>query len=316
MTSKTVCILGGTGFVGQHLAARLTRAGYRCIIPSRHRERHRDLLVLPNVEVVTADIHDPATLARLFQGCSAVINLVAVINETTRGDFERIHVELPLKIVAACHAAGVKRLLHMSTLNADAGKGASQYLRSKGAGENIAHQATDLHVTSFRPSVIFGPGDHLFNRFACLLRALPILPLACPDSRLAPVYVGDVVEAMARALDNKATFGQRYDLCGPHSYTLRQIVEITGRVIRRRRSIIALGDGLSALQARLLGLLPGKLMTYDNYLSLKTPAVCTGGFPAVFGITPVTVESVVPLYLGHADQRGRYDGFRQNAARD
>lgn len=316
MSRKTICLLGGTGFVGHHLSAALTQAGYSVLVPSRYRERHRSLLVLPGVTVVDANIHDEPTLTRLLKNCHAVINLVAILNENRHGDFEKVHVELPRKILRACQANNISRLIHMSALNADATQGSSEYLRSKGKGEDLVHAAADMQVTSFRPSIIFGPDDHFFNRFATLLRTLPLMPIACPDSQMAPIYVGDVVSAMVKSLEDKTTFGQRYELCGPEVFTLRDLVMYTARLIKSKRRLVPLGDGLSALQGRVLGMLPGKLFTYDNYLSLQTPAVCRQPFPSQFGIQPVTVDSIVPLYIGGKDLRGRYDGMRRVAARN
>ena len=309
-----VCLLGGTGFVGGHLAALLSAHGYRVRIPTRRADRHKALRVLPGVELVQADVHDPAALRALLRGCAAAVNLVAILNERKAGRFQDVHVTLPRNLVKLCSESGVRRLLHMSALNADAARGPSRYLKSKGEGEDLVHKADDLQVTSFRPSVIFGPDDHFFNRFACLLRMpMPVFPLACPQAHFAPVFVGDVAQAMLVALEEPQTIGHRYDLCGPHAYTLKELVELTARVLGLRRSVIGLSPGLSRLQAAVLGHLPGRAFTRDNYLSLQVDAVCSGGFPALFGITPASVEALVPLYLRHRDQRGRLDDIRQRA---
>ncbi len=316
MTAKTICVLGGTGFVGHQLVSQLTRAGYYVVAPSRNRERHRSLQVLPKVDVIDADIHDEETLNALFVGCHAVINLTAILNENRRGDFQQVHVELVEKVINACKNTGVSRLLHMSALNADADKGSSQYLRSKGEGEALALAADGLDVTSFRPSVIFGEDDSFFNKFANLLLNLPVLPLTCPDSRMAPIYVSDVAEAMVKALNDRTTFGQSYDLCGPKSYSLKELVDYTNQLTGLKRRIIPLGNGMSAMMGRIMGMMPFKPFSYDNYLSLQTPAVCDGAFPSQFGVTPISIEIIVPKYIGAADIRGRYDDIRQKAARD
>ncbi len=316
MSSNTICILGGTGFVGHQLASQLTRAGYFVVVPSRNMERHRSLQVLPKVEVVNADIHDEDTLKALFAGCHAVINLVAILNENKRGEFKKVHIELVEKMISACRSSGVTRLLHMSAINADAENGSSAYLRSKGEGEKLALAATDLNVTAFRPSVIFGEDDHFFNKFAGMLRKLPFLPLTCPDSRMAPIFVSDVAEVMVKSLCDKSTYGKTYDLCGPEAYTLKELVDYTNRLTDLQRTIIPLGDGLSALTGRIMGMMPFKPFTYDNYLSLKTPAVSSSPFPSQFGVTPKTIENVVSKYVGRGDMRGRYDDIRQRAARD
>ncbi len=312
-----ICILGGTGFVGTHLAARLARDGHRIRILTRRRARHRELLVLPGVELVDAEIHDLDALKRHVAGCDVVINLVGVLNETGRrsGGFQRAHVELPRHIAIACEAAGIRRVLHMSALGADP-SGPSMYQRTKAEGEALLHAWEGLHVTSFRPSVIFGPGDSFLNRFAGLLKLAPLLfPLPCPEARFQPVYVGDVAEVFARALDNPATHGQSYALCGPRQYTLEALVRYTARVLGLRRAVIGLGDGLSRLQAAVMERVPGKPFSRDNYLSMQRPNVCGEPFPSIFGIEPVDLECVVPSYLGRKHQRARLDEFRRNARR-
>jgi NADH dehydrogenase len=191
-------------------------------------------------------------------------------------------------------------LLQMSALNADADSGGSAYLRSKGAGEDLAHGAAGLTVTSFRPSVIFGRGDSLFNRFASLIDlTLGIMPLACPGARFAPVWVGDVAEAMVRSIDDPRTFGQRLDLCGPRIFTLEGLVEYTAGRMGRKLMLARLNDKASRLQARVLEWVPGKPLSLDNYLSLQTPSVC-GEHNGLLelGIHPTDVDAIVPGYLG------------------
>jgi uncharacterized protein YbjT (DUF2867 family) len=300
MIHRKICILGGGGFVGRRIAARLVDPRFRVVIPTRHYHRHRDLTVLPSVRLVEGDVHDPAFLRRVFQGMDAVVNLVGVLNESGRSGrgFARVHAELPAKVVEACHQSGVSRLLHMSALNA-AVDAPSHYLRTKAMGEDTVHRAAsvDFHVTSFRPSVIFGAHDSFTNRFAQLLKLAPVFPLACPRSRFQPVYVEDVAHAFVEALDLHKTFGQRYALCGPKIYTLHEIVDYVARVVQRRRRIVDLNDWLSHVQAAMLEFLPGKPFSLDNYRSLKLDNVCRDGFPTLFGITPTPMEEVVPSYL-------------------
>lgn len=318
MKRHSICVLGGTGFVGRHLVNQLAHAGHRVRVATRHRERHRELLVLPTVDVVEADIHDPVALGKLVAGCDTVINLVAVLNEGRRNQFHDVHVELVRKLGAAAKQHGATRLLHMSALNADARSGASRYLRSKGEGEDAAHAlaAADFAVTSFRPSVIYGPGDHFFNKFAALLKLPGPLPLPCPDARFAPVFVNDVARAFVAALDLKPSYGRRYELCGPRAYTLRQLVKYAANVLGRKKSIIGLPDAVSRLQAAVMGRLPGKPFTRDNYDSMQVAAVCEGPFPALFGFEPAALETVVPYYLGRHDQHAFFDAVRQEARHD
>ncbi len=316
MKNGTVCLIGGSGFVGRHMAARLSNAGWCVRIPTRHSARQRDLQVLPGVRLSGADIFDAQSLRGLCDGCDAVINLVGILNEKGhdgRG-FLRAHVELAEKLLTACREQGVPRLLHMSALNADVRQTHSHYLRTKGVAEDLVHAAATqgLRVTSFQPSVIFGPGDSFFNRFGTLLKKIPVVfPLACPEAQFAPVYVGDVTTAFIKALTTPATVGQRYALCGPTRYTLRQMVEYTAHVLGLRRHIIGLSPALSSLQSRVFEYLPGKPFSRDNYWSLQKPSVCNAPFPELFDITPSSIEAIVPGYLANRTQRSRYDDFRK-----
>jgi NADH dehydrogenase len=301
MSSLRIALLGGTGFVGSSLCERLVMAGHEVRILARHAERHRNLLVLPTAQVVEADVHNPIVLKREFQDIDVVVNLVGILNESGRDGkgFEHAHAELPAKVVQACRQSGVTRLLHMSALHASP-EGPSHYLRSKGRGEQIVHEAESaaLHVTSFRPSVIFGPRDSFTNRFAGLLRQVPfVFPLACANARLQPVYVEDVVQAFVLALDRHATFGQRYNLCGPQVYSLLEIVIYLARQLGLKRHILPLNDTLSYLQASVLQFAPGKPFTPDNYRSLQVAAVCETPFPIIFGRTPGRFDEIVPTYI-------------------
>ena len=318
-----VCVLGGTGFVGRHLVAHLAHAGYRVRVLTTRSERHRELKILPGVELVEASIYNEGSLEKHFRQFlgehGAVINLVGILNESRRPGrrFRDAHIALPQTVVNACRKAGVRRLLHMSALKADAESGPSKYLRTKGEGEAIVMGAQDLAATCFRPSVIFGHDDQFLNRFARLLALSPLVfPLACAQARFAPVYVEDVAEAMVRALQNPHTVGQCYELCGPRSYTLRELVAYTAQLGGRRKLIIGLGGALSWLQGLLMEYLPGQPFSRDNYLSTKVDSTCGAPFPALFGIQPRSLESVAPGYLGARDPNTRFNHLRRHAARD
>ncbi|MGE4112185.1 MAG: complex I NDUFA9 subunit family protein, partial [Burkholderiales bacterium] len=283
MQFTDICIIGGSGFVGRHLCQQLAGRGYRVRVPTRDRERAKVLTLLPTVEVMVADVHDPAALAAAIRGCDAVINLVGVLHDGRgTGGFGGAHVELARKVVAACRDAGVRRLLHMSALAA-APDAPSNYLRSKGEAEHLVLDS-GLDVTVFRPSVIFGPEDNFLNLFAGLLRMFPVLPLAGHKARFQPVYVGDVAAAFVRSLADRTTFGGRYDLCGPKRYSLRELVAWVGATTGCRRPIIGLGRTLSLLQAAAMEVLPVRLMTRDNLRSMQVDSVCDCAFP--FGIKP------------------------------
>jgi uncharacterized protein YbjT (DUF2867 family) len=312
MEINDICVIGGSGFVGRSVVQLLAARGLRVRVPTRDRERAKALILLPTVDVISADVHDPATLAELVDGAGAVINLVGVLHEGRgRQGFTEAHVELTRKLLAACSVAGVRRYLHMSALGADP-KGPSRYQQTKGAAAALV-RASSLDWTMFRPSVMFGADDRFLNLFAKLLGLLPVMLLAKADARFQPVYVEDVAAAFVRALDDRASFGQTYDLCGPQVYTLRELVALAGSLSGRPRPIIGLGAALSYVQAFALELLPVKLMSRDNLASMKIANVSSAPFP--FGIRPVAIEAVAPDWFGEATPRARYRNYRGHAGR-
>ena len=313
MAPQRVVVVGGSGFVGRHVVARLAAAGHAVVVPTRRRESAKHLILLPTVEVVEADVYDRAALVRLFAGATAVVNLVGILNESGRATFARSHVELVRTLTAACAATGVRRFLQMSALHADPA-GPSQYQRSKGEAEVIV-KASSLAWTIFRPSVIFGPEDSFLNLFAQLVRLLPVVALGSPNARFQPVYVGDVARCIAHALTDDATIGQSYDLCGPTAYTLRELVRYVGQVSGAERPIIPLGPRLSRLQATVLEMLPGPLMSRDNLASMTRDNVCDCVFPPVFGIAPAALEAIAPEYLAPAARHSPYDAYRAGGGR-
>ena len=294
MNTQPVIVLGGTGFVGRHLVAALVARGHRVTVPSRNVSG----AALPDgVALHSGDVHDPEFLRAAFAGSAAVINLVGILNES--GDdgrgFEDVFVGLTATVIAAMRGAGVRRLLHMSSLNA--GQGDSHYLQSRGRAEAQVRDA-GLDATIFRPSVIAGPGDGLFCRFDALLRLAPVLPIGRADARFQPVWVGDVVEAFVRALDDDASIGQGYDLVGPDVMTLSEIIRMTARARGRHRAVIALPDALGRLQAEIGEHLPGKPISRDNWRSLQSDSVSSDNGLVRLGITPTPVAPKLPEILG------------------
>ena len=312
-TPQHVLVLGGTGFVGRHLIARLAAAGHRVTVIARRRANARHLILLPTVQVVEGDPFDAATLAERMRGASAVVNLVGILHESPREAFADIHVEGTRKVVAACRSGSVARLLHMSAINA-APDAPSRYLRSKGEAEKIVADS-GLAWTIFRPSVIFGREDSFLNRFASLLRSFPVIPLGAAGARFAPIYVTDVVRCFGHALSDDTTIGQRYNLCGPDVYTLKELFLHVGETIGRPRRIVALGPALASLQARVFEALPGKLLSRDNLASMQKDAVCGAPFPPVFGFAPTRLATVAPTWLAPAAVKSRFDPLRAQGRR-
>lgn len=307
---KKVVLLGGTGFVGRALCERLQAEGYRLRVLTRSAKAHAGMYPSeaagPTLELVEGDVTSFDFLCEQFAGCDVAINLIGILNERGHGgrEFQALHAELPRTFARACRQSRVGRVLHMSALGAQAGSAPSRYLRSKGEGANAlqVELGSKIPWTIFCPSVIFGPGDSFTNRFAKLLRFMPgFFPLACPNARFAPAFIGDVVEAFACAIDRSDTHGRRYQLCGPNEYSLREVVDYLAVISERRRRIIGLSDRLSRMQATMMEFIPGKPLSRDNYMSLQMDSTCDAdngepGFTAL-GIAPESMEKIVPTYL-------------------
>ncbi len=313
-----VLLLGGSGFIGRHVAERLALDQHVITIPTRRRERsRRDLITLPTVDLVTADVHDDATLERLIAGSDVVINLVGILQSrpgTPYGpDFERAHVALPRRVAQLCSRHAVTRLLHMSALGADL-EGPSEYLRSRGAGEAAVRDAGGaLAITVFRPSVVFGPGDSFLTLFARMQRWLPFIPLAMTGARFQPVFVEDVAEAIARSVTDPASAGQTFELAGPQVFTLGELVALAGTFSGHPRPILALPRFIGLVQAAVMERLPGALLSRDNLRSMSVDNVSQARWP--FGLVPTALATVAPGWLGKAWPRSRFDRHRAVAGR-
>jgi NADH dehydrogenase len=306
MTVHSVCVLGGTGFIGEAIVARLGAASHDVKVLTRNPAQHRALKVLPTVRLVRADVHDEARLVREFAGCDVVINLVGILNETALGrgsgaQFRRVHTELPQKVVRACKAGSVRRYLHMSGLKADSKRGPSHYLLSKGAAEDYIREHCAQggpEYVIFQPSVVFGPGDAFINNFAGILKLVPgVLPLACADAKFAPVYVGDVADAFIACLDRRDVAGRTFQLCGPDVVTLGDIVRETARVLGLKRIIVPLPRAISRVQAAVMDFVPGKPLSTDNFLSATVDSVCDCDGLGGLGIARTPIRGTIEKYL-------------------
>ena len=302
MLIKKIAILGGTGFVGQSLCNRLSKDGYKLKVPTRNREYNRDnLILLPNLELIETDIHNSDDLKELLIDCDAVINLVGILNEKRNNGkgFRKVHVELVKNLISICKVHGTRRILQISALGADAKNGKSFYLKTKGEAEKLLRSnSVGIKTTILKPSVIFGKKDSFFNRFAKLLKICPFFfPLACYKTKFSPIYVLDVVEMIAKSINDPNSYNKSYQLCGPKTYSLKNLISFTSETLDLKCVIIPLNNTLSYIQARVFDFLPNKPFSTDNYLSAQTDSICECNDLFRYNIKPTAIEDIVPQYL-------------------
>jgi len=294
-----VAIIGGSGFVGRHLAHRLHTDGHRVTVLTRQAPPILSSEQMP-IRVVQVDSQSTAALTEALSGITTLINLAGILHQCGQQSFNAVHAELPARLVQACTTAGVARYLHMSALRADMNQPPSAYLRSKARGEMMAREASQqLAVIIFRPSIIFGEGDNFFGQFAKMLRWMPVFPLVCPNARFAPVWVDNVAGAFSAVINQPAQPGLReaYNLCGPMSYSFRELIRFTAGALGLPRLIVGLPNWMAKLQGRVLQHLPGPLFTLDNYDSLQSDSVCECNDLERLDIKPVALEAIMTSLL-------------------
>ncbi|MDX6751104.1 complex I NDUFA9 subunit family protein [Geminicoccaceae bacterium 1502E] len=301
MRNKVVTIFGGSGFLGRHLVRRLAERGATVRVPTRDPEGAAFLRPMGSIgQIVLIESHglEEAELRRHVAGADYVVNLVGILHERRRGDFERLQGELPGRIAAAAKVAGVKRMVQISAIGADPDSSAA-YARTKAQGEAAVHEAFPEAVI-LRPSVVFGPEDGFFNRFAEMARIAPALPLIGGGrTRFQPVYVGDVAAAIVAALERPDAAGRTYELGGPGTYSFRELMEYLLGLLGRRRLLVNLPFGAARLQARFMELLPEPPLTRDQVEMLRRDNVVSGETPTLadLGVEPTPLEIVVPDYV-------------------
>lgn len=315
MQLKKICVLGGSGFVGSAIVAKLDAAGYLVTVLTRRRDTAKHLFLLPNVNVVECDVLDYQALNSVLRGTDVVINLIGILHQSRRLSFNAIHHQLPAQLAKICADLNIKRLIHMSSLRAHE-HAPSQYLRSKAAGEAALNAVKDkVNITIFKPSIIFGRGDRFTNLFATMIKWLPVILLAKPDAKFQPIWVEDVASCFVNSVNNNDTYGQTYELAGPKVYTFRELLKQIMQALSIKRTVIGLSNTLSYLQALSMEFLPIKLMSRDNIKSMEVDSVSQQPLPIVLGVEPSELAAVLPEYLADRNARGAYDRFRSFAAR-
>ena len=301
MATRTVAtVFGGSGFIGRYVVKRLAARGYVVRVAVRYPEAALFLKPMGDVGQIVplaASVTDEASATRAIEGSEFVVNAVGILAESRPGDFQRIHAEGPGRIARIAAASGVRKLVHLSALGADPASD-SLYASSKAAGEVNVRQAFPL-ATILRPSVVFGPEDRFFNRFAGMARMLPFMPVVAGGAKFQPVYVGDVADAVMAALDRADAAGRVFELGGPQALSMREILAYVLQETGRDRRMVDMPMGLLALQAAVLERLPGKLLTRDQLKLLARDNVLTPGADglAELGVAATPIERVVPAYL-------------------
>ena len=311
MRNRRSAVLGGSGFIGRYVVQRLAARGDVIAVGCRRAEGARFLMPQGNVGQIAAlnlDIGDEEVLPAFLAGNEALVNCVGILSESGPQSFERVHHTGPARLARLAREAGIERFVHISAIGADS-RSTSAYARTKAAGEAAVRDAFPT-VTILRPSVVFGPEDQFFNRFAAMAMISPVLPLiGGGETRFQPVYVGDVADAVVKCLDDPATAGRTYELGGPKIYSFRELIELLLAEIRRKRLLLDLPFGLAAFQARLMAILPNPPLTPDQVELLKRDNVVSSGAMtlAALGLTPTAVEGILPTYLDRFRRGGWYE---------
>lgn len=305
-------MLGGSGFIGRYVVQRLAARGDVVPVGCRHAEDAKFLMtfgLVGQIAAVNIALDDEQLLPAFLAGSQAAINCVGILAERGTQTFERVHHLGPARMARIAREAGVERLVHISAIGADP-RSTSAYARTKAAGEAAVRDAFPT-ATILRPSIVFGPEDQFFNRFAAIAMISPFLPLiGGGHTRFQPVYVGDVADAVLKCLEDPATAGRTYELGGPKAYTMRELLELLLAEVRRKRVLVDLPFGIAALQARLMSLLPSPPLTVDQVELLKRDNVVSTGALTLdtLGIAPTAVEGILPTYLDRFRRGGWYAG--------
>jgi NADH dehydrogenase len=310
MAQRVATIFGGSGFIGRYVVQRLAHQGWILRIAVRQPDQALFLKPLGDVGQIVpiaANIRYERSIAAAIQGADTVVNLVGILYEGGRQRFDAVHADGARRIARAAEAAGVERLLHFSAIGADP-QSDSTYARSKAAGEALLREHFPA-ATIFRPSIVFGPEDDFFNRFAAMARMSPVLPLiGGGTTKFQPVYVGDVADAALAALTGEASAGETYELAGPRVYRFRELMELLLNLIERRRYLLPISYSFANFQASLLQLLPVPPLTTDQVRLLKHHNVASGRLPGLtaLGVQPSGLEAILPSYLDSYRPGGRF----------
>ena len=301
MKQKIATIFGASGFIGRHLVRRLTKKGFRIVIATRSPYLHGYLKPLGNpgeIDLEEVNLFDEERLKVLIKNSDVVINLVGIFYETRKQKFENIHVKFPDLLSRLCDEQNIEKFIHISALGINE-KVKPKYMKSKLKGEkNILNNFKNSVI--LRPSVVFGPEDNFFNRFASLAQFLPALPLiGGGPTKFQPIYVEDVAKSIVAILEKEEIDNNIFELGGPEIFTFKELMEILLREIKKKRFLISIPFGIAKFQSYLMQLMPTPLLTPDQVEMLKYDNVVSGQYPSLrdLGITGTTIQSILPKYI-------------------
>ena len=310
MTQKIATIFGGSGFIGRHLIRRLTEKGFRIVIATRSPYLHGYLKPLGNpgeIDLEEVNLFDEERLKVLTNNSDVVINLVGILYETRKQKFDNIHVMFPDLLSRVCAEQNIKKLVHISALGINE-KVSAQYMQSKLKGEqDILNNFKNSVI--IRPSIVFGPEDNFFNKFATLTEFLPALPLiGGGQTKFQPIYVGDVAKSIVAILEKEEIDNNIFELGGPEIFTFKELMKILLREIKKKRFLISIPFGMAKFQSYFMQLMPTPLLTPDQVEMLKYDNVVSGQYPSLrdLGIIGTTIQSILPKYIYRFRKGGQF----------
>jgi uncharacterized protein YbjT (DUF2867 family) len=309
MSSELVTVFGGSGFIGRTLVQHLAKAGYRVRVAVRRPNNAlfvKPLGELGQVQLAQANVRNQPSVEAAVKDADYVVNLVSVLHESGNQTFENLHVKGSGIIAAACSRAGVKKLIQISSIGADEESG-SKYARTKARGEKAVRENFPA-ATIIRPSVVFGPDDKFFNKFAGIAKIFRMLPVICGKTKMQPVYVGDVADAIASAIENDDAAGKIYEIGGPKIYEFRELLKMVNKYTEQNVPLIPIPKQLAYLKAFFLGMLPNPLITIDQVRLLEKDNVAGEGMPglAELGVNAKPAEAIIPNYLVQHRPTGQF----------
>ena len=308
--NQQIAVFGGGGFLGRHLIRELTKENYRILVATRNPYLKGYLRPLGNpgqIELIKTNVFNSEDVKKVLKNCDIVINLVGILFETRKQKFNHIHSQFPYLLSNLCNEMGIKKLIHLSALGVQKGH-SSKYIQSKLQGEKNIQENFKSSVI-LRPSIIHGPSDRFFCRFATIAQLSPFLPLiGGGKTKFAPIYVGDVSKVIVKSLELNNSQPKIYELGGPENYSFKELMEILLKEIKKKRLLIPMPWGLAKFQSFFLNMMPNPLLTPDQVELLRYPNLVSGDYPGLneLGISGTKLQTILPKNLQRFRTYGQF----------